>query len=233
VVISVALDTAGVAAAREWTQPVNIDAYPKWIWDLMGWDATDGNHASAPDYPCLIDEEHILSELYNIINVPMAVWIDERGRIVRPMEPAGASDAFRTMDRKTLKMPQDVASKAKLRRRVYVHALQDWVEKGEKSIHALSPEEARRRMRGPSEADVLAAANFRLGVHLFKAGHFGAAQQYFAEARRLRPTSWSYRRQSWELEQAGKAAGPEFWSAVDQLGNTSFYPPIQMDGMPE
>ena len=33
--------------------------------------------AAAPGYPCLIDREHRVAELFNMINVPTAVWIDE------------------------------------------------------------------------------------------------------------------------------------------------------------
>jgi hypothetical protein len=36
------------------------------------------------------DRDHRLAELYGMVNVPQAVWIDETGRIVRPTESAGA-----------------------------------------------------------------------------------------------------------------------------------------------
>jgi hypothetical protein len=44
-----------------------------------------------------------------MVNVPQAVWIDERGTIVRPTEPAGAYEGFRRMDRVTREVPADVA----------------------------------------------------------------------------------------------------------------------------
>src|SRR2546427_117513 len=37
--------------------------------------------AAKPTYPALIDRDHRLAELYGIVNVPQAVWIDEAGRI--------------------------------------------------------------------------------------------------------------------------------------------------------
>ena len=60
--------------------------------------------AAKPDYPCLIDRDHHVADLYNMVNVPQAVWIDEAGRIVRPPENAGSSDAFRHMNRATKQM---------------------------------------------------------------------------------------------------------------------------------
>ena len=50
--------------------------------------------AASPTYPCLIDREHRVAELYHLVNVPQAVWIDEEGRIVRPPENAGSTDGF-------------------------------------------------------------------------------------------------------------------------------------------
>ena len=55
--------------------------------------------AAQPTYPTPIDREHRLAELYGIVNVPQAVWIDEAGRIVRPAESAGAYEGFRKMNR--------------------------------------------------------------------------------------------------------------------------------------
>ncbi len=199
----------------------------------MGWSDSDRKRLPAPTYPCLIDENHVVAQLYNMVNVPTAVWIDEEGRMVRPPESAGAGDAFRTMDTKTFEMPAEAVAQAKHQRKAYVNALRDWIEKGRASAHAVSPEELRRRIGVPGEAEALAAANFRLGVELYRSGRPESAGAYLAEARRLRPESWSYRRQSWELEEPGKAAGPEFWAAVEALGEKRYYQPIEMEGMPD
>ncbi len=60
------------------------------------------------DYWQLIDTEHRLEDLYNLVNVPQAIWIDEQGTIVRPPETAGSTDHFRRMDLKTRTMsPKD------------------------------------------------------------------------------------------------------------------------------
>src|SRR5215467_14622185 len=72
-------------------------------------DALPWIEAAKPTYPTLIDREHRLADLYGVVNVPQAVWIDEAGRIVRPAEAAGAYEGFRRMNRTTREMPEDAA----------------------------------------------------------------------------------------------------------------------------
>src|SRR5215470_20232945 len=88
-----------------------------------------------PTFPCLIDRNHHVADLYNMVNVPQATWIDEQGRIVRPPENAGSSDAFRHMDRSTGQMSAEQVEQRVHMKSVYVEALRDWVLKGEKSEH--------------------------------------------------------------------------------------------------
>ena len=201
VVLAIALDSGGRRTTESWIR------------------------AASPTYPCLIDERHVVAELYGMVNVPNAVWIDERGRIVRPSETAGSSDAFRTqLDRTTKQMSADGLAERERRRTEYFDAVRDWARKGDASAYALSAADARRRVPSVTSEHVLAAANFRLGQHLHAAGHRDAALPYLAEARRLHPESWSYRRQTWELEEPGKAGSPTFWAAVDALGDRPYYP---------
>jgi hypothetical protein len=198
--VAVAFDSAGNAAAEPWIKAAN------------------------PTYPCIIDRRHIVAELFDMVNVPNAVWIDENGKIVRPSEPAGSSDAFRKMDHTTFAIPPDALAELQAKRSAYLDAIRDWVDKGAASKFALSEEEAVRRMHTPSDDHVRAAANFRLGEYLAEIGHPQDAQKYFAEAKRLRPESWNYKRQAWALEDPMKAGGPEFWAAVDALGEKKYYP---------
>lgn len=234
VILAVAFDSAGAAAVRDYIRPPELQSF---MFDFMGWEPELSKRAAAPAYPCLIDERHIVAELYDIVNVPMAVWIDEEGRIVRPPEPAGASDSFRAMNPETFEIPKEAAEDGKLRRRIYVDAVRDWIQNGAKSRHALSSEEVRRRMRGFDEDDSGAAAHFRLGVWLQKAGASEEAQRHFEEAVRLRPECWSFRRQKIVLSDPALtgqfAATPEYWSAVRALGPEGhYYPPVELEGMP-
>ena len=53
--------------------------------------------AAAATYPILVDSEHVVADLYRIINVPTGLWIDERGRIVRPNDAVFGNDTFAHM----------------------------------------------------------------------------------------------------------------------------------------
>ena len=125
----------------------------------MGWDGEFMSRAGVPQYPCLIDQKHITGELYEFINVPMVVWIDEKGRVVRPAEPAGVVDTVRQLDPQTFQLPKDAIEEGKRIRRSYVDAIRDWVAKGDRSEFALPPDEARHRATGPDDTDALATAN--------------------------------------------------------------------------
>ena len=99
------------------------------------------------DYWQLIDTEHRLEDLYNLVNVPQAIWIDEQGTIVRPPETAGSTDHFRRMDLKTRTMsPKDQAERLAARQ-AYLDAVRAWVTTGK---HALPADAARAE---PAEGD--------------------------------------------------------------------------------
>ena len=117
----------------------------------MGWDRSLSDKASAPKYPCLIDERHIVAERYGMVNVPTSVWIDEDGFMARPPEPAGASDMFRGMDRQTFEVPRDAAEAGKRTKSFYVDALCDWIEHGKQK-----PPRASARGGTPTPARSLA-----------------------------------------------------------------------------
>jgi hypothetical protein len=213
---------------RDYIRPAEPLQIAPEILDIMGWNSEEYARAAAPTYPNLIDEKHLVAELYNMNNVPMSVWIDEGGRIVRPAEPAGATDGFRTMDRATYKMAPKAADQGRIERKRYVDALRDWVVKGEASEYVLSPEEIRERIQAPTTNDAQATVNFRLGQWLYGNGHAEAARPYLVKARELSPECWHYLRQTLELEEIGKASGPDFFDAVDALGERPYYPPVEL-----
>lgn len=179
-------------------------------------------------YPCLIDREHTVARLYGMLNVPIAVWIDEGGHIVRAPEPAGTTDSFRSMDRTTGRMPAGDLAELRDIRGKYLDGLRDWARRGSDSPWSLSAAEVRERMKGPEPEHARARAHFQLGEYLWQQGHAGRARAQFDEALRLHPESWAYRRQAWDLEEKGKAGGPEFWKAVEDLGANRYYPELEL-----
>ncbi len=174
--------------------------------------------AAAPTHPSLIDAHHKLADLFGVINIPSSIWIDERGMIVRPAEPAPAPprDAAgrlqppaglpqRMVDIMTeaVKIPNDAEP--------YHAALRDWVEKGSASRYALSPQQVIERSR-PRDANVARGhAHFELATQLEIDGHHQAAIRHFREAHRLVPDSWTFRRQAWSLEPVGDGPLARFW----------------------
>jgi hypothetical protein len=200
-VVAVAQESRGAEHARPW-----IEQAKSGYWQL-------------------IDTEHRLEDLYNLVNVPQAVWIDERGVIVRPPETAGSTDHFRRMDLKTRTMsPEDQAARLAARQ-AYLDAVREWVNTGR---HALPPDQARAAMPRVTPEIAEARARFRLGVWLRAQGRAAEGDRQMAEASRLHPDSWSMWRQAADLAEVGKASGPEFWERVQALGDKPYYPPPRL-----
>jgi hypothetical protein len=234
VVIAVALDAGGADAVRDRVLCPDLAERPDAMRRMMGWPDDLWRRAAPPTYPCLIDTDHTLSELYQMTNVPMAVWIDEQGRIVRPTETAGFGEGIRKMDPSTFELPEDELDVLESNRRTYIDALRDWVRRGADSEFALAPDEVRRRMDLPEPDDVLAATHARLGRHLHETGDDEGAKEHFRLASRLAPGKWNYRRQSMVLDQdlIGQLnTAPEFWAAVMASEKGQLYPAIDMPGM--
>ncbi len=199
VVITVAMDSGGADDVRQWIEPAR------------------------PTHPSLIDVRHLVAELYGWVNVPSNAWIDEEGRIVRPNDPGFAGEYFRNMMEPDFDFKAMMADYGRTRDR-YLDAVRDWVANGPASRWALSEDEVRTRL-GTQDADhARASAWFRLGTLLHEQARRDDAQAAFAEAKRLRPESWNFKRQAWHLEEAGKSGGSEFWAEVKALGDRPYYP---------
>jgi AhpC/TSA family len=188
--------------------------------------------AAKPTYPALIDRDHRLAELYGIVNVPQAVWIDEAGRIVRPAEAAGAYEGFRRMDRTTREVPDDVARLTAQAKTTYIEAIRDWARNGTRSNHAFTTDQARTHLPALTDEVVTAQALFRLGQALIRRGEVDEGNRRIKEASRLHPDSWCIWRQGAEVTEQGLAAQPDFWQRVDALGERRYYARVDMAGMP-
>lgn len=213
-IVTVALDTGGVAAAGPWIE------------------------AAHPSHPSLIDQAHLLDDLLGIVNVPSGVWINEEGVIVRPPEtayprrpafldreiPAGASAEVIERFTEVKKLQVDAEK--------YVSALRDWVVKGAASRFALSSEEVLNRSRPRPIEEALAAAHFELAQHFQRSGQEALAIPHFRAAHQLYPDNWTYKRQAWSLIDPGQGPSEvyegDWMSDVKKIGGENYYAPLQM-----
>jgi hypothetical protein len=211
IILAIAEESRGAETAREWIE------------------------LAKPSYITLIDREHHVADLYNMVNVPQAVWIDEAGRIVRPAETAGSHDAWRSMSREDMSMSDDVVALINKAQTTYVDAVRDWAINGAASRHAFKPAETRAHLELPSENVALANANFRLGFYLREHGKAAEGDAFLKTASDLRPESWNIYRQAMNLREIGPmgfAADENFFARVDSLGGGRYYPPPDIEGFP-
>jgi tetratricopeptide (TPR) repeat protein len=205
-IVSVAQDTGGAKAAGPWIDPLRyLEAKP----DLPKETIETARKIGPLSYTVLIDEKHLVSKLYNMVNVPTGVWINEKGRIVRPNEVAFVDDRFKNF--------------SGLDSAPYLSALKDWVERGEKSAYVMDEDRLREKLAAQDPSLAMAAAEFGLGEQLYKSGHAAEAIPHFKEAQRLNPRSWSYKRQAWALSDAKRDYGTSFKEEVDKIGGSKVY----------
>ncbi len=213
-IVTVAMDTKGVEAAGPWIE------------------------AAQPDHPSLIDVEHSLGALLGIINVPMGVWIDEDGVLVRPAEtafaPRGPGREFTAPEDAPQRVKDMLAEARKLKidPDTYLAALRDWVAKGKASRFALSPDEVVARSAPRPREISLAAAHFELGQHLHRAGSVEEARPFFRQAHRLQPENWTYKREAWSL--VDPLQGPtqhydgDWLTDIRKIGAENYYPKVDL-----
>jgi len=189
--VAAAQDTGGEAAAGQWY-----------------------DRAKAT-FTTLIDMQHAVSSAYQFINVPMGIWVDERGRVVRPAEPAWTSDQVMKITAE-----KSIATQGQ----AYVAALRDWVQNGERSPYALSDEEFARRVKPRSPGEMEADASFKLAVWFHEHGQDDLAAKYWAHAQELNPDDWNYHRQEWSF---GKDAGKKWIEKFLKL-DKPYYSPLDL-----
>ncbi len=187
---------------------------------------------ASPTFVTLIDQNHLLSSLYNMVNVPQAVWIDEQGRVVRPTESGGSIDILREFDPEAGAFKPEAMERAGAAKALYMDAVKDWARNGADSPFAYAPNAARQRVPRQSVETMLAHAKFQLGRHLAAMGRTTEAETLFAECRELHPDSWNIFRETTEKMDTGIAAGKAFWGKVMGLGEKQYYASIDMEGMP-
>lgn len=163
-------------------------------------------------FTTLVDPYHTVSSLYQMVNVPTGVWIDETGHIVRPGEVSYA-----------MKVKLGTIS---VDGEAYAAALRDWVANGEKSAYVM-PEAKRKLKTEPRDEKLaLADANFKMGVHFHLTGDDARAEKYWVTAQQLSPDNWNYHRQDWSFT---RDAMKNWAKKVQGLGDKEYYEPLEME----
>ncbi len=177
-------------------------------------DAAPWINDAKPEYTSLIDTKHLVTRLYNMVNVPTAVWINEQGRIVRPNEVAYVDNRLKNM--------------TGLDAEPYLAGLRDWVAKGAKSVFVMSEAELKELIAQQNPDWALAAAEFGLAEHLYRKGEQAASIRHYKEAQRLNPESLNYKRQAWALADAERDYGTSFTKEVRKLNGKPYYAPRRL-----
>src|SRR5256712_9833196 len=111
-----------------------------------------------------------------MVNVPTIVWIDARGRIVRPNDVAFGTDTFKHI--------------TGLEAAKHLGALRAWV-RGE--AQPLAEARTRALQSLPTETDQRARAEFGLGQWLLGRGRARAAPPHLQRAGEARPPAFHHR----------------------------------------
>jgi len=198
----------------------NVEAARPWV------------EEASPTFVTLIDQNHLLSSLYNMVNVPQAVWIDEQGRVVRPTESGGSIDILREFDFEAGGFKPEATQRAATAKSNYLDAVKDWAVNGAASRFAFDADAARSHVPVVSDEAMAAHAGFQLGQYLAGQGRTQEAEKIFSRCREQHPDSWNIFRETTERMEGGIAAGEEFWNKVMALGDKEYYASVDMDGMP-
>lgn len=178
--------------------------------------------------PALIDSTHSIDELLGISNVPMAVWIDESGTLVRPAEAATIEvSAMRSMEinddlPERMKMALTEIKAMPDTAEAYRAAIIDWAQYGADSAFAMTPSQVVAASQLRPMQHSRAAALFDLGVAAHERGDHDAAVSWWKHAHELHPENWTYKRQAWTLESTPDGGPSDLAQEVGDVYGTSW-----------
>lgn len=140
-------------------------------------------------YTCIVDPTHKISTLFGWVNVPTGAWIDEEGFIVRVNEDAyaGIHEMEDPVRQRTFKFGNTT----------FPNATKNWVKNGLQDNLKQTKEKLTANTRSISNTDLLADANFKLGLYFQHQQAEQLAENYFKIAQDLAPDNWNIHRQSW------------------------------------
>ena len=161
-------------------------------------DVRESIDRAAPTHPSVIDTEHLVAQLYHVVNVATMNGIDEQGRIFRPHDSHLGADIFTAFHGK-LGEP-------------YLDMLRAWVRTGEGARPSDKVDSLRIE---PDAASQLARAERALGWWLHGHQRGEAAERHFVRADELAPSDWTIRRCSMPIPGKDPFGPVSFALAVD------------------
>jgi hypothetical protein len=171
----------------------------KWL-DAVETDATaDSNMLN------LIDTTHATAAGLGLINVPMAMWVEADGTIVRPAHHCPVSASPFAGKPIPEGLPPRMAGRVQLladrpdRHAEYLAALRDWATNGQASQWSLNLDAATEASGIKTESHAMADAEFAVGEYLMRTYGQEAAVPHWRESHRLHPENLGYKRQAWSL----------------------------------
>jgi hypothetical protein len=153
----------------------------------------------------LIDTTHSTASTLGLINVPMAMWVDADGTIVRPAHHCPVTPSPFAGRPVPEGLPERMAGRVQLladrpdRHAEYLAALRDWVINGASSSWSLEADASAAASGIKTAEHALADAEFELGEYLLRTYDHDAAVPHWREAHRLHPENLGYKRQAWSL----------------------------------
>lgn len=163
-------------------------------------------------YTAIIDEDHTISTLFNLINVPSGVWIDEQGKIMR------IDEGNYTKEHKL--------GAIEFGSNDYVPALKDWLAKGAESEYVWTAKEVSERIIARTPDAERAEPAFKLGVYFHRKGNEAKANQWWEESQKLNPDSWNFHRQDWSFTKS--EATVKWMQKVGKLNGKPYYRPLDL-----
>jgi hypothetical protein len=191
--VDVCLEMGDVSVARRWVDEA-VSIYPP-----------------LSRHPSLLDRTHLMDSRFGVTNIPMVLWIDETGTIVRGPEPATPPAVGETAEGMV-----NLIGDGEFREK-YAARLRDWVTKGAESQYALTPDEVIARSHPTSPAISQAAAHFDIAQHLWRRDGFSElALKHFNAAHELQPGNITYKRQAYSYVGVERSGGDEDWGRFRQ-----------------
>ena len=185
--------------------------------DARGEDATAEWHDQTElTYTTLIDVTHRVSSLYNLVNVPSGVWVDEEGKIRRINE--GTYSQTISLGGGSFGTDE------------YRPAVLDWARNGEQSPYVWSRDQVVSKIRLRTTDEALAEPTFKLGVYFFNRGDEVLGRSYWERAQQRSPDSWNFHRQDWNLTEG--LAGPKYREKRGALVDEPYYAPLELPERP-